>query len=355
MTRDLAASVRQRLLDRSRSEGRLFQELLQYYAMERFLFRLANSPHAERFILKGALLLTAWQAPQSRSTVDIDLEGRLNNDPETVTNVIREVCRIESVPDGIHFDPGSLEIRRIKEDAEYEGLRARFDGKLAQAKIRMQIDIGFGDVITPKPSKLEYPTILVFPPPVLLAYPRETVVAEKLEALTALGILNSRMKDYFDIWLLSQLYRFEGPLLAEAITATFRNRSTSLAKDPAKTKQWAAFRALHRSTALPDQLEDIVPPIANFCRPVLLAIGNQVPFRQTWNPGGALGKNSSLGKLALYRHTRTLPAQLFLVYDCPPYGFGIAGFHPACRLSTIVSEICGGTPPRRRQRTGQRY
>ena len=167
MTRDLAASVRQKLLDRSKSEGRPFQELLQYYAMERFLYRLANSPHAERFILKGALLLTAWQAPQSRSTVDIDLEGRLNNDPETMAKVIRDVCRIESVPDGIHFDSDSLEVRRIKEDAEYEGVRARFDGELARARIRMQLDVGFGDVITPKPSTLEYPTILAFPAPVI--------------------------------------------------------------------------------------------------------------------------------------------------------------------------------------------
>jgi hypothetical protein len=265
--------------------------------MERFLYRLANSSHAERFILKGALLLTAWHAPQSRSTVDIDLEGRLNNDPETMSKVIREVCRIESVPDGIRFDPDSLEIGRIKEDAEYEGLRARFDGELARAKIRMQIDVGFGDVITPKPSKLEYPTILAFPAPVLLAYPRETVIAEKLEALTALGILNSRMKDYFDIWLLSRLYQFDGTLLAGAITATFRNRSTPIerqpvgltldfARDPAKAKQWGAFRVLQRSSALPEKLEDVVASLMDFCLPVLISIADGVAFQQTWKPAG---------------------------------------------------------------------
>src|SRR5207244_4736977 len=135
-----------------------------------------RSPHGDRFILKGALLLAAWQAPQSRPTVDIDLEGRLKNDLETIAKVIKDVCEIESIPDGIRFDPATLEIRRIKEDADYEGVRARFDGSLAKARIRMQIDIAFGDVIVPKPSRLEYPTILDFPAPVLLAYPRETVV-----------------------------------------------------------------------------------------------------------------------------------------------------------------------------------
>jgi hypothetical protein len=303
VTRDLAASVRQKLLDRSKSEGRPFQELLQYYAMERFLYRLANSPHAERFILKGALLLTAWQAPQSRSTVDIDLEGRLNNDPETMAKVIRDVCRIESVPDGIHFDPDSLEVRRIKEDAEYEGVRSRFDGELARARIRMQLDVGFGDVITPKPSTLEYPTILAFPAPVLLAYPRETVIAEKLEALTTLGMLNSRMKDYFDIWLLSRLYPFEGELLAEAIAATFRNRSTPIerqpvgliqafANDPAKIKQWGAFRSLQRSGVVPENLEDVVASIADFCLPVLASVAEGTAFQQTWNPGAGWEKIS---------------------------------------------------------------
>jgi hypothetical protein len=122
------------------------------YATERFLYRLAISPHGDRFILKGTLLLAAWQAPQSRPTVDIDLKGRLNNDLETMATVIKDVCQIESTPDGIHFDPATLEIRRIKEDADYEGVRARFDGSLAKARIRMQLDIAFGDVIVCAPG-----------------------------------------------------------------------------------------------------------------------------------------------------------------------------------------------------------
>jgi hypothetical protein len=295
---DLAASVRQRLLNRSKSEGRPFQELLQYYAMERFLYRLAISPHGDRFILKGALILVAWQAPQSRPTVDIDLEGRLSNDLEIIREVIKDVCQIESIPDGIHFDTTTIQTKRIKEDADYAGVRGRFDGSLARARIRMQLDVGFGDVIVPKPSRLEYPTILDFPAPVLLAYPRETVIAEKLEALTTLGMLNSRIKDYFDIWLLSRLYPFNGILLAEAIAATFRNRSTpiearpiglteSFSNDPTKLKQWAAFRRLHRSVTMPEELRDLVSSIAIFCLPVLSSLADhKAKFMYDWKRTG---------------------------------------------------------------------
>jgi len=198
--RDLGASVRERLLNRARSQTRPFQELLQYYAMERFLYRLSRSRYSEKFILKGALLLTAWRAPLSRSTMDIDLLGRTSNDLEHIRTLVGEVCAMESQPDGIEFDAKSVKAARIKEDAEYEGVRVRFHATLACARISMQIDIGFGDVVTPSAIEIKYPTLLEFPAPVLLAYPKETVIAEKLEALTALGTLNSRMKDYFDLW-----------------------------------------------------------------------------------------------------------------------------------------------------------
>lgn len=221
--RDLGASVRQRLLNQSRTQGRPFQELLQYFAMERFLYRLAKSPYADRFNLKGALLLTAWRAPLSRPTLDIDLAGRTNNQLDHIKEVVGIVCEVDVDPDGIEFNRASIEVSRIKEAADYEGVRARFHGTLARARIPMQLDIGFGDVITPSPKEIEYPTLLDFPAPVIRAYPKETVVAEKLEALTALGLLNSRMKDYFDLALLSRAYAFDGALLAEAIIATFRH------------------------------------------------------------------------------------------------------------------------------------
>ena len=201
--RKLSASVRQRLLNQAHSLDRPFQELLQYYCMERFLYRLSRSQYANRFILKGALLLTAWRAPLSRPTVDIDLMGRTSNELAHIESVVRELCNVVSEPDGVKFSAASIKVARIKEDAEYEGVRVRFRAVLAGAQIPMQIDIGFGDVVTPQPTTVEYPTLLDFPSPVLMAYPKETVIAEKLEAMTTLGLLNSRVKDYFDLWRLS--------------------------------------------------------------------------------------------------------------------------------------------------------
>ena len=208
--RNLPASVRQRLLNQAHSQNRPFQELLQYYCMERFLYRLSHSQYSSQFILKGALLLTAWRAPLSRPTVDIDLMGRTSNELAHIEAIARALCGMESKADGVQFDATSLRVTRIKEDAEYEGVRVRFRAILAGAQVPMQIDIGFGDVIVPETITVEYPTLLNFPAPVLMAYPKETVVAEKLEALTTLGLLNSRFKDYFDLWLLSQIYSFDG-------------------------------------------------------------------------------------------------------------------------------------------------
>ena len=183
--RDIGASVRQRLLNQSRAQVRPFQELLQYFAMERFLYRLAKSPYRDRFILKGALLLTAWRAPLSRPTMDIDLAGRTSDEQDHIAELIGAICEGDVEPDGIEFIRVSIETSRIKEGADYAGVRVRFHAKLARARIPMQIDIGFGDVITPEPTEVEYPTLLDFPAPVLRAYPKQTVIAEKLEALTA--------------------------------------------------------------------------------------------------------------------------------------------------------------------------
>lgn len=156
--RDIGASVRQKLLNEAQHQERPFQELLQYFAMERFLYRLSISPHRDHFVLKGALLMTAWHAPQTRPTVDIDLAGRTSNAPEHVGKIIQEICSIEVAPDGIHFNPATVKIARIK-DADYEGVRTRFQGTLSRARIEMQIDIGFGDIVVPKPTPLEYPVI----------------------------------------------------------------------------------------------------------------------------------------------------------------------------------------------------
>jgi len=207
---------------------RPFQELLQYYAMERFLYRLSKSPHSARFVLKGALMLRVWDAPMARPTKDIDLLGRLENSLENLSTVVREVCAVDVEPDGLVFRPPTVKSERIREDADYQGVRIRFEGSLGTARIAMQLDVGIGDVMVPGPVDIVYPTLLDFPAPRLKGYPRETAIAEKFEAMIKLGTLNSRMKDFYDIWLLSRQFDFDGPTLAQAVTATFANRGTAL-------------------------------------------------------------------------------------------------------------------------------
>lgn len=297
MTRDLGASVRQRLLNQARAQERPFQELLQYYAMERFLYRLSRSRHAETFILKGALLLTAWRAPLSRSTMDIDLLGRTSNELEHIRVLFAQLCDLESEPDGIEFHSKSVKVARIKEDADYEGVRVHFPAVLARARIPMQIDIGFGDVVVPAVAEIQYPTLLEFSAPVLRAYPKETVVAEKLEALTALETLNTRMKDFFDLWALSRLYAFDGSILLKAIKATFEHRATGIearpvgledefANDSAKSSQWTAFLRRSRLTSAPTSFADTIRVIRQFAHPPLSAGSSGDAFEHTWDPGG---------------------------------------------------------------------
>ena len=297
---NLGASVRQRLLNQSREQGRPFQELLQYFAMERFLYRLSKSPCSDRFVLKGALLLTAWRAPLSRPTMDIDLAGRTNNELNHIAELVRSVCGVVTESDGIEFNAASIEVSRIKEDADYEGVRVRFHATLSRARIPMQIDIGFGDVITPAPTEIQYPTLLDFPAPVLQAYPRETVIAEKLEALTKLGLLNSRMKDYYDLALLSRMYSFKGERLIEAIIATFHHRGTRIEaepagltqayyEDPARALQWRAFIRRNRFTEQPDDLKQLVVEVSRFASPLLSAAAGEEPLTVHWPAGGPWG------------------------------------------------------------------
>jgi len=295
--RDLGASVRQRLLNQSRGQSRPFQELLQYFAMERFLYRLTKSPYADRFILKGALLLTAWRAPQSRPTMDIDLAGRTNNQLDHIKEVIAVISEGVVDPDGLEFNRSAIEVSRIKEDADYEGVRVQFHATLARARIPMQLDIGFGDVITPAPTEIEYPTLLTFPAPILRAYPKETVIAEKLEALTTLGLLNTRMKDFYDLALLSRMYQFDGERLAEAILATFRHRGTTIeaepigltqaySDDPARAVQWRAFVRRSRFSENADDLVRLIAEIRRFALPVLSAAAAGHAFKLCWKPNG---------------------------------------------------------------------
>ncbi len=209
LPQNISASVRQRLLNRSKADNRSFNELLQYYAMERFLYRLSLSEHAQHYILKGALMFRTWNSPEFRPTMDIDLLGKTRNEEGNITSQIRDILAVQVEPDGLIFDADSIRAERITEDADYEGIRVRFRGALDTAKISMQIDIGFGDPVYPQPEKAELSCMLDSPAPSLLCYSRESAIAEKIEAMIKLGTLNSRMKDFYDIWLLSRHFQFD--------------------------------------------------------------------------------------------------------------------------------------------------
>lgn len=197
---NIAASVHQRLLNKARETSRPFNEVLQLYACERFIFRLSRSPFAERFILKGALIFSTWSGPASRPTMDIDLLGKLNNDLEVITETMKSISVIAVEDDGLIFHAETVTAARIVEIANYEGVRVRIQGNLGNARVSIQIDIGFGDVVIPGPRRVKYPTILDFPAPEINGYTMESTIAEKCHAMMRLGVLNSRMKDFYDIW-----------------------------------------------------------------------------------------------------------------------------------------------------------
>jgi predicted nucleotidyltransferase component of viral defense system len=265
--------------------------------MERFLFRLSVSPHAEKLVLKGGLMLTAWRAPTTRPTKDIDFLARMRNDVDTVVGVVKEICAQDVDPDGLLFDIRSVDGRVIKEDADYEGVRVTLLSHLQKARVNMQIDTGFGDVVVPGAAMLEYPTILDYDAPKVRGYSRETTIAEKFEAMVKLGQINSRIRDFFDIWLLLRQFDFEGPLLARAVRETFANRGTAInpdpvaltaefAADPSKTRQWAGFVDKSRIDFAPAMLQDVVDAIADFIGPVARALASGDEFTFDWTAPG---------------------------------------------------------------------
>ncbi|MDA8171437.1 MAG: nucleotidyl transferase AbiEii/AbiGii toxin family protein [Nitrospiraceae bacterium] len=292
---NIAASVRQRLLNKARSGHRPFSELLQYYAMERFLYRLSKSPHANRFILKGALMLRAWRSPEFRSTMDIDLLGKTDNGEAEIVSQIRDILALEIPPDGLVFDPASIRAERITEDADYEGIRIRFRGMLDSARVNMQIDIGFGDIIYPGPENADLPVILDLPAPRLLCYSRESTIAEKFEAMVKLGELNSRMKDFYDIWLLSRQFDFESEKLAEAIRLTFDRRGTAMPNEAAvftkdfinaKQTQWKAFIKKLKQDHVPQSFAYIVAAVSAFLGPLAAALSAGTKATDRWTAPG---------------------------------------------------------------------
>ncbi len=300
---NVAASVRARLQNLARERHVEFQLVLSEFAIERLLYRLGVSEHADRFVLKGAMLFKLWPGGFHRATWDLDLHGSGSSAVPDVVAAVRTLCAIDA-SDGIVFDSASAVGDVIRADQEYDGVRVRLNAHLAEARIPVQVDVGFGDAITPAPARTPYPTLLDHPAPNVLAYPCEAVVAEKLEAMVALGVTNSRMKDFYDLYVLASRFAFQGPALADAVRATFARRRTPFPDGrplvltegfltaPERTTQWRAFIRRGRLDA-PLDVNDMAASLRRFLEPVLAAAAGNEPLAGTWPPGGPWSPHST--------------------------------------------------------------
>ncbi len=299
-----AASVRQRLLNLSRERGENFDYRLTRYGLERILYRLAKSTYNDRFILKGAMLFLLWGIDDHRPTRDADLLGFGENDAAKLVSIFRDICRVEVEDDGLVFEPESVQAEAIREEMEYGGIRVTIRATLDRARISLQIDVGFGDAVTPAAAEVDYPTLLTLPAPRLRIYPKETVIAEKFQAMVSLDMANSRMKDFYDIWVMARTFDFDGALLKTAIERTFERRRTHIPEalpvaltarffsDPAKEAQWRGFIQRIGLNGLDVSLEAVAGMIGHFVMPLCEAIrtGNEYALR--WKAGGPWQKNA---------------------------------------------------------------
>ena len=291
------ASVRARLKNKADEIGLDFNQVLQYYAMERFLFRLSKTKWADCLIVKGAAMLRVWDGAVARPTRDIDFLGRIENSPEAVEALVHDSLDSEST-DGLEFS-SSVVVKPIAIEDRYPGARVVMEARLAGARIRLQLDIGVADIAVPEPGWVDYPTLLNMDAPHILAYQPATAVAEKFETMVSKGLLNSRVKDYYDIWMLSRSVAFDGAELRDAIAATFGRRGTSVpalwppvladdyAKRPETMTQWAAFVKRLRVSGIeaPGSLVDVVDAITLFVMPPSAAAAEGNTFGLQWAPG----------------------------------------------------------------------
>jgi hypothetical protein len=294
--KNIPHSIRERLFQLSKAKHRPFMEYLQYFAMERFLFRLGQSKYAHQFILKGGLLLQILQGQESRTTKDIDMLGRIDNSIDNIMAVVSE-CLKSNFPDGIVFDSVNIRTQEIKKDAEYQGVRVTIKWSLAQVVGNLQVDFGFGDVVTPNPEWIDYPELLDLGMPHILIYPKETIIAEKFQAMIDLDLPNTRLKDFFDIWSLSRTLNFRGDILSLAIKKTFERRSTPMPVEipsplteefygnPIKQSLWKAFLN-QLIDPIDAELAEVISSIRDFLMPLCAAINNGQPFDKEWPAGG---------------------------------------------------------------------
>lgn len=299
---NLPASIHHRLLALSRDRNADFNNLLTRYALERLLYRLSRSKFSSRFVLKGALLFEIWSAERFRSTKDADFLLIGASTVAGIESIFRQICEVPVDDDGLRFLSKTVATEEIREDKAYQGVRVTLLAMLGVARIHVQVDVGFGDAVVPAPLMANFPSLLGLPSPQMVSYTRESSIAEKFEALVLLGLLNSRMKDLFDIWVLSQRFAFHGPALVQAIEATFRRRGTPIPESPPvaftptytttpeKKAQWAAYCQKTRfGIEPPKELTEIMATIATFLLPPTQALANHENFALAWPPGGPWG------------------------------------------------------------------
>lgn len=293
--KNMGHSVNVRLKQLASERKISFDYLLLRYAYERFLFRLGCSSHAEDFILKGAGAFSVWFGPMFRVTRDTDLLSHGNPSPERLMQCFRDICETSVPDDGVVFDVSTISAEDIKKEAKYHGTRIMLTAWIHNARAIMQFDIGFGDSIYPEAERQPYPVLLdSFPSPEIFVYPRYTVVAEKFEAIASLGMLNSRLKDYFDLWLLSEEFDFDYFLLHQAVERTFKRRESSVPanlpigltsafyNDPMKQSQWKAFLRKVNPAKKPESLEEAVSRINVFLLPLVI---NEEICPERWDAG----------------------------------------------------------------------
>jgi predicted nucleotidyltransferase component of viral defense system len=291
----LVQSIMDRLKNQARSRGVPFNEILTYYVLERFLYRLAESKYRNDFVLKGALLMSLWPGGLSRSTRDIDLRGFVPHDPDQITKIFREICDVQGDQDGLIFETGSIRTEIIREGVSYSGLRVHLQANLGKARIPFRVDIGFTDPIVPDAETAVFPTILDLNAPTLRVYPVATV-AEKVEAIVQLGAVNSRMKDFFDLYYISQQFELDGKQLADAIQATFKARGSRIPAElpvglsgsfgESNQALWAAFLKRGRIAAsVPQELSDVLKDLRQFLGPLLENSADNKAYEKAWRPG----------------------------------------------------------------------
>ena len=299
---NMAASVHHQLLAMAKERNVDFNNLLTRYALERLLYRMSLSGFASRFVLKGALLFEIWSTEMFRTTKDADFLLLGPGSVSELETMFREICGVEVEEDGLRFLAETITAEEIREDQAYQGVRVTLLAMLGVARIPVQVDIGLGDAVVPAPQEANFPTLLGLPSPRLASYTRESAIAEKFEAMVALGMPNPRMKDLFDIWALSRRFSFRGPVLAGAIEATFRRRdreiplapplalTSAFSRDSVKQMQWVAFRRKSRlGMEPPADLGELMPSIAAFLLPPARSVAKGETFAAEWPPGGPWG------------------------------------------------------------------